>query len=100
MQKLRKRTWMGRLAAAVMAAAVLVLAGAFVSLADESGDGNRNSSVSYLLCLDKDALTRDERSGVCETLIRQNYYTEAYEMICRYGIEGIQIKQNCRSPNY
>lgn len=38
MQKLRKRTWMGRLAAAVMAAAVLVLAGAFVSLADESGD--------------------------------------------------------------
>lgn len=37
MQKLRKRTWMGRLAAAVMAAAVLVLAGAFVSLADEAG---------------------------------------------------------------
>ena len=72
----------------------------YKKLADESGDGNRNSSVSYLLCLDKDALTRDERSGVCETLIRQNYYTEAYEMICRYGIEGIQIKQNCRSPNY
>lgn len=65
----------------------------YKKLADESGDGNRNSSVSYLLCLDKDALTRDERSGVCETLIRQNYYTEAYEMICRYGIEGIQIKR-------
>lgn len=41
MQKLRKRTWMGRLAAAVMAAAVLVLAGAFVSLADEGGDTTR-----------------------------------------------------------
>lgn len=58
-------------------------------LADGGEDGARNNSVAYLLCLDKDSLTRQERGGVCETLIRQNYYTEAYEMIGRYGIEGL-----------
>lgn len=61
-------------------------------MADGGGDGVKNNSVAYLLCLEKDALTRQERGGVCETLIRQNYYTEAYEMICRYGIEGLQVK--------
>lgn len=65
----------------------------YKKMVDESGDGTRNNSVAYLLCLDKDSLTRQERSGVCETLIRQNYYSEAYEMICRYGTEGIQVKR-------
>lgn len=65
----------------------------YKKMVDESEDGTRNNSVAYLLCLDKDSLTRQERSGVCETLIRQNYYSEAYEMICRYGTEGIQVKR-------
>ena len=55
--------------------------------------GTETAAFPIFSAFDKDALTRDERSGVCETLIRQNYYTEAYEMICRYGIEGIQIKR-------
>ncbi|MGN0986436.1 MAG: DUF5717 family protein, partial [Otoolea sp.] len=29
---------------------------------------------------------------VCETLIRQNYYNEAYEMLSRYGCEGVSVK--------
>lgn len=65
----------------------------YKKMVDESGDGTRNNNVAYLLCLDKDSLTRQERSGVCETLIRQNYYSEAYEMICRYGTEGIQVNR-------
>ena len=36
---------------------------------------------TYLLRLDKKKLTRKERVGVCETLISQNYFEEAYEMI-------------------
>ena len=61
--------------------------------ADEQEEGMRDNSISYLLCLDKDSLTREERNGVCETLIRQNYYNEAYDMLCRYGAEGISVKR-------
>ncbi len=59
--------------------------------ADGNPDG-RDGSVSYLLCLDKDKLGREDRNGVCETLIRKNYFNEAYDMICRYGHEGISSK--------
>jgi len=62
----------------------------------EQADGqedSRDGSISYLLCLDKDGLNREERNGVCETLIRKNYYNEAYDMICRYGDEGISVKR-------
>lgn len=55
--------------------------------------GDRNNSLSYLLCLEKDSLTREEQKGVCETLIKQDYFAEAYDMICRYGLEGL-------SPRY
>lgn len=61
--------------------------------ADESDEEIRDGSVTYLLCLDKDALSREERNGVCETLIRQNYFADAYNMICRYGTEGISVKR-------
>lgn len=61
--------------------------------ADEGEDGERDESVKYLLCVDKDSLSKEEQSGVCETLIKQSYYTEAYDMICRYGIEGISPKR-------
>lgn len=60
--------------------------------ADDGGEGERDGSLTYLLCLDKDKLGKEERNGVCETLIRQNYYSDAYNMICRYGIEGISTK--------
>ena len=65
----------------------------YKNLADKSEEGERDGSVAYLLCLDKDALSRAERNGVCETLIKQNYFTEAYNMICRYGTEGIALKR-------
>lgn len=61
--------------------------------ADDNRDGERDDCVTYLLCVDKDILTKREQSGVCETLIKQNYYTEAYDMICRYGIEGVSTKR-------
>lgn len=62
-------------------------------LADETEEGERDGSITYLLCVDKDALSRKERNGICETLIQQDYYTEAYNMICRYGTEGISTKR-------
>lgn len=65
----------------------------YKTMADDREDGMRDGSIAYLLCLDKDNLTREERNGVCETLIRQNYYNEAYDMLCRYGIEGISVKR-------
>ena len=51
----------------------------------------KDGSVSYLLSLDKDQLTRDERNGVCGTLIRCGHFSEAYEMVCRYGLEGLPV---------
>lgn len=61
--------------------------------ADRQEDGERDETMTYLLCVDKDLFNRRERNGICETLIRRNYYTEAYEMVCRYGAEGISSKQ-------
>lgn len=65
----------------------------YKKMADLGAEGERSASVTYLLCLDKDVLSREERNGVCETLIKQNYYQEAYDMICRYGAEGISSKR-------
>lgn len=48
---------------------------------------------AYLLRLNKKELTRKERVGVCETLISQNYFREAYEMIRTYGAEGMRTKR-------
>lgn len=46
-----------------------------------------------LLRLDKKKLSREKRVDVCETLITQNYFAEAYEMIREYGEDGIRIKR-------
>ena len=51
----------------------------------EAGD-----DADYLLSLDFDKLTRKERASVCETLIRQDYLREAYDLIGKYGCEGIR----------
>lgn len=53
---------------------------------EESGEGD----VSYLLSLDKDRLTREERKGICETLIRRNHLVDAYEMMKRYGFTDLK----------
>ena len=78
MQKLRKRTWMGRLAAAVMAAAVLVLAGAFVSLADESGDTTRFVSGTKVNGVGVGGLTVDEAKARIE-----GFYAGEYNLTIR-----------------
>lgn len=46
--------------------------------------------VEYLLNLDLEQLDQEERIGVCETLIQQEYTREAYDMVCRYGWEHIR----------
>lgn len=50
---------------------------------DSEGD------VGYLLGLDPDAMAREDRAAVCEALIARQYQKEAWEMICKYGTEGI-----------
>lgn len=52
------------------------------AMAQESG--------TYLLRLDKRKLSRKERTGVCETLISQNYFAESYGMIRQFGADGIR----------
>lgn len=54
-------------------------------LAEESGN--------YLLRLNKEKLTRDERIEICETLINQNYHAEGYEMIRRFGDDKIRTRR-------
>ena len=73
MRKLRKRTWMGRLAAALTAAAVLVLAGAFVSLADESGDTTRFVSGTKVNGVGVGGLTVDEAKARIEGFYAGEY---------------------------
>lgn len=69
------------------------IVGFYKRQADYSENEERDGSITYLLCVDKDGLTREERSGICETLIKQNYYAESYNMVCRYGTEGISTKR-------
>lgn len=58
------------------------------------GDGiDSGVDSGYLLTLDKRFLTREQRIGICETLICQNYSKEAYEMIREYGSEHIKPKR-------
>lgn len=52
-----------------------------------------NEGVSYLLKLDKRALSRRERLGVCHTLIHHGYMEEAFAMIKEFGSEGIGNKE-------
>ena len=48
---------------------------------------------AYLLRLEKKRLSRTERVGICETLISQDLYKEAYGMIREFGEEGLRIKR-------
>jgi len=69
---------MGRLAAAVMAAAVLVLAGAFVSLADEGGDTARFVSGTKVNGVGVGGLTVDEAKARIE-----GFYAGEYNLTIR-----------------
>ena len=48
---------------------------------------------AYLVRLDKRLLTKEERLGICETLINRNYVEEAFDMIREFGCEEIQSKR-------
>lgn len=63
---------------------------------DSDEEVDTDISRAYLLQLDKGSLTREERAGVCETLINQGYIREAYDMIKEYGLEGIHGSRLCR----
>ncbi len=65
----------------------------YKNMAENTGKSEKNGSVSYLLSIDKDKLSREERNGVCETLIRCAHFSEAYDMVERYGAEGLSGQQ-------
>lgn len=56
----------------------------------DSDDAAIGQDVDYLMDLDMDRLSREERAGVCETLIQHEYAREAYEVVKHYGCEGIR----------
>ncbi len=56
-------------------------------------DGIRSIiDAEYLMELELERLTREERAGVCEMLIHQNYTEEAFEIVCRFGCEAVRSK--------
>lgn len=55
----------------------------------ETEQGSIGGEVDYLLGLDMNKLTGEERAKVCETLIYHEYIKECYEIIRTYGVEGI-----------
>lgn len=57
--------------------------------AEEEGS-DAAGGAEYLLGLNMDRLTREERAGICDTLIQQDYMKEAWGRICRYGAEDIK----------
>ncbi len=59
-----------------------------------AGEEKGGADLSYLLMIEKDNISREERNSICETLIRQNYLIEAYEMMEKYGI--MEISPSCR----
>lgn len=47
-------------------------------------------SAGYLVNLNMDRLTRQERAGICEILIQQGYISEAWARARKYGFEDIR----------
>ncbi len=46
----------------------------------------------YLMELELERLSREERAGVCEMLIHQDYTEEAFSIVRRFGCEAIRSK--------
>ncbi|MEG2349656.1 MAG: DUF5717 family protein [Hungatella sp.] len=63
------------------------------NLVKEPEDSAIRPNSTYLLSVDKKNLSRIQRTGICEALISQDYYQEAFDMIREYGIEGIPIEE-------
>lgn len=56
----------------------------------ESEEPDTGDDVDYLMDLNLERLDREERSGVCETLIQQGYMGEAFEIVETYGYDDIK----------
>ena len=50
------------------------------------------ADAEYLLDLELERLSREERAGVCEMLIHQDCIEEAFEIVRRFGCEGVSGK--------
>ena len=59
----------------------------------QAADEDSSGGDTYLVRLDKRLLTKEERQGICETLISRNYIEEAFDMIREFGCEDIQSKR-------
>ncbi len=59
----------------------------------KSEEDTGGDDVDYLMELSVDCLSHKERAGICETLIGQDYIREAYEVVKRYGYEGIPVSR-------
>lgn len=53
------------------------------------GQGNREKAAAFLLAADKDSMSSGERAQIMKALIAQGCYSEAYDMLCRYGSERL-----------
>lgn len=53
------------------------------------GQGNREKAAAFLLSADKDSMSSEERAQIMKALIGQGCYSEAYDMLCRYGSERL-----------
>lgn len=60
---------------------------------NQPADEDTERGGTYLIRLDKRLLTKEERLGICETLINRNYIEEAFDMIREFGCEKIQGKR-------
>lgn len=54
------------------------------------GRGDRERAAAFLLAADKDSISPDERAQIMKALIAQGCYSEAYDMLCRYGSERLE----------
>lgn len=56
----------------------------------ESDEPDTGDDVDYLMDLELERLEREDRAGVCETLIQQGYMREAFEIVKAYGYEELK----------
>lgn len=61
----------------------------YVDILAPGGQGNREKAAAFLLAADKDSMSSSERAQIMKAFIVQGYYSEAYDMLCRYGSEHL-----------
>lgn len=64
----------------------------YVACTEPGSQENREQAVSFLLSVDKDSMNPVQRGQITRALTLQGYYGEAYDMVCRYGSEGVEIQ--------